>query len=234
MADISGRNAGIVIDLLFEGKDEQHAVNRTTDLRNALRPPCPNGRAYELNGAYAGRAQTFLESEIEVGRVDSDEGARAQRRNAVEQIAAHAQQPWKVTQHLNIAAHRQLAHMCPRIEAGRDHAVTADARKRKRRVASLQLGKYASRQQIARRLARDDGDAGCGTHQRMMPPLRITHEVTQQRDCRRGSRVFGRECVQRGDRPRRRSCRRGRRSCRRVAADSRFRCRSRGASAPRR
>ena len=89
--------------------------------------------------------------------------------DALQQLAAQAQQPRQVAQHFDVAAHGQLAHVVPRVESRLDHAVAADAAQAERGFASLQFGQHAGRQQVARRLAGDEGDAGGDVHQRMMP-----------------------------------------------------------------
>ena len=146
MADVGGRNAGVVIDLLFERKDQQHAINRACDLLDALAAPGPDRRADEVNRAHALPAQLLLEPQVEVRCVDTDKDLRSRREYALAQIAPQAQQSRQVAKDFDVATHGKLANVMPCVEAGADHPVASDTGAVHVGCALQYLGNDGSRQ----------------------------------------------------------------------------------------
>jgi hypothetical protein len=169
MPDIGRRDSCLIVDRLFEREHQQHPVDRACDLHDPFAPPGPDRRADEVHGPDAAGAQLLLESEVEIRRIHPDENRWPQCNGPSLQFAPQAQQPRQVTQDLDIAAHRDFAHMGPGIEPLGDHPVPTDTAAHQRRLTAAQFAHDLRGEQIARRLASDEGHAACSLHQRMMP-----------------------------------------------------------------
>ena len=126
--------------------------------------PRPDRRADEVHRANALPAQLFLERQVEIRRVDADEHLRLRRDHALAQRATKTQQARQMAQHLDVAAHRQLAHVVPRFESRSDHAVAADAGAVHDRARAADFGNYGRCKQIAGCLARDERDRAFARH----------------------------------------------------------------------
>ena len=77
MADIRCVNAGALINLLLEGEDQEHMVNRSADLVDALRTPGPNGRAHKMHGRNTAAAKFLLNAEIKVRCINAHKNTGA-------------------------------------------------------------------------------------------------------------------------------------------------------------
>ena len=77
MTDICCVNAGALINLLLEGEDQEHMVNRSADLVDALRTPGPNGRAHKMHGRNTAAAKFLLNAEVKVRRINAHKNTGA-------------------------------------------------------------------------------------------------------------------------------------------------------------
>src|SRR5258706_9740081 len=127
MADVGRLDARLLIQLSLKRKYKQHMIDRGANLFDSLRPPGPDRWAHVVNSAHPLRAHAGFNAKVEVWRINADEHLRRRRQDTTNQLRTQPQQPWQMAYNLGIAADRQLAHMPPGVEAGGDHAVTADA-----------------------------------------------------------------------------------------------------------
>src|SRR3546814_4021038 len=72
------------------------------------------------------RSEPFFHAQVEVRRVDADEGVGLPVQYPPAEAAAQLQQPRQVREHLGEAHHRQLLRVVPGLEAGRAHRIAAD------------------------------------------------------------------------------------------------------------
>ena len=158
MADIRGGDAMLLQQRGLEREQAEHMVGAARDLGRAAGAPGPDRRADEVDRLDAGVAQLVLETEIEVGRIDTDEGVGLVGDEALEQRIADALDLAVVAQHLDIAAHRQLVVWPPGGKAMLGHARAADAEGLQRRPALLQAAEQQAGEQVARSLAGDQRD----------------------------------------------------------------------------
>ena len=122
-----------------------------------------------MHDRHAAGAQLLLEPEVEVRRIDADEHGGPLLAQPSLPACAQPQQPRQVAQHLDVAAHRQFAHVRPGVEAGGDHAVAADTGAAQVRCAPAQFRNHSGREQVTRGLPGDEGAGAWLRHQRMMP-----------------------------------------------------------------
>ena len=137
-----------------------------------------------------GRLQLELDAEVEVGRVDADEGIGRLGEQPLDEPVADREDLAEVAEHLEIAAHRELVVRPPGGEALLGHARTADALGDER-AASARAGwraatppsrsPDASPATIAKR-----GDARghrrADDAQRAMPRFAAARKLADQRD----------------------------------------------------
>ena len=80
MADEFGFDAALAIELLFEGEDDEHAVDVALDELDAVLLPGPELRADEEDDGNAEAVEFLGELEVDVGEVDEDgDGGRRSR-----------------------------------------------------------------------------------------------------------------------------------------------------------
>ena len=117
MADVDRVDAVLGVDLGLERKDAEHQVGGLLDLLDPLAAPGPDRRADEVHRLHAGGAQLDLEVEVEVGRVDADEGVGLVLHQPLGQLVADADDLAEVAEHLDVAAHRELVVRPPGLKA---------------------------------------------------------------------------------------------------------------------
>ena len=185
MADVGRAHPGVREQFFLEWKNEQEVIDRALDQRDAPGPPRPDGGGHELHGAQPRRAQARLDAEIEVRRIHADEHVGPPAERALDQRAPQRQQPRQVAQDFRVAAHRQFAHVPPRVEAGRRHAFAADARIHPADDAFAQRRQHRRGEQIARGLARHHRDTRAHAHalQRTMPRVDSRTNSASRRRC---------------------------------------------------
>jgi hypothetical protein len=169
MADIAHRHAGLLVDRRLEREQAEHARHAARDALDAATAPGPDRRAHVVDGGHTGIAQLALQPQVEIGRIDADEGGRLVPEQAVEQAATDAGQVAVVLEHLEIAAHGQFLGRPPGVEAGRLHARPADADEVDIGPRIAQRLDQVRSQLVARRFAGDHGHRDAGGHYRMMP-----------------------------------------------------------------
>ena len=107
----------------------------------------------------AGCAQADFQIEVEVGRVNTNKQIRFFLQQALRQLTANAADLAIVTQHFDIAAHREFFGRPPGFESGRLHECAADAHEACSRKAPLQRIDQMGREQIAGGFPCDQCDA---------------------------------------------------------------------------
>ena len=164
------------VDLRLERKDAQHEVGRAADLVDPLAAPGPDRRADEMDRLHSRGLELDLDAEVEVGRVDADEGIGPGGEQALDEPAADRQDLAQVAEHLGIAAHRELVVRPP---GGKAAARPCAGRRslRRRARASARAGWPAASPRAGRprprpRPSRSAGRQESSTHgnaQRAMP-----------------------------------------------------------------
>jgi hypothetical protein len=139
----------------LEGEQAQHMVGAAGDRLDPARTPGPDRRTDEVDRLDAGRPQARLEAQVEVGRVDADEGVRSCGQQAIAKRVADAFDLAVVAQHLDIAAYGQLVVRPPGLEALSRHARAADADQARVRPALPHPAEQQSGEQVAGSLASD-------------------------------------------------------------------------------
>ena len=125
-----------------------------------LAAPGPDRRADEVDRLHARRFQLGLDAEVEVGRVDADEGIGLVGEQALDQAVPDREDLAEMAEHLEVAAHRELVVRPPGDEAALGHARAADAFGDEPRPARPQAGEQRAGEQVARSLARDHREPG--------------------------------------------------------------------------
>ena len=92
MSDIGGGNAVLLQQGRLERKQAQHVVCTAADGVNAVRPPGPDRRAYEMHRANALLTQVFFEAEIEIRSIHTDEQVGFFMQEPLLQLSANAPQ----------------------------------------------------------------------------------------------------------------------------------------------
>ena len=117
MADELHRHVGIAVQLLFERKNDQHAVGKPLHHAHAALSPCPQLRAYVIDDRDAELLDRGGKPEIEVGKVDDDEGLRLLGAGDVNQLPEHRQRPGNHPQRLDEPGDAETAvignQLCP-------------------------------------------------------------------------------------------------------------------------
>ena len=108
MAHEAGRHAVLAQQFGLKREQAQHIIAAGRHLLGAPAAPGPDGRADEVHGLHASGLQACFQSEVEVRRIDTDEGRRLVVQQAPGQRLADARDLAVVAQHLHIAAHGQL------------------------------------------------------------------------------------------------------------------------------
>ena len=125
-------------------------------------------------------AQIQFDVQVEVRRVDADEHVRLGRDQHLHQVLAPAQQFAQAAEHLHQAHDGQALHRKVRLQPFGLHARTADTDELDVGVALLERLHETGAEDIAGRLARDQGDAqlACGRlhGQRVMPRVELWME----------------------------------------------------------
>ena len=80
-----------------------------------------------MHGANTGSAQVALEVQIEIGRIDTNEGIGPVPQQPLLELVAYAHKLSVMTQHLDVAAHGQFFAGPPGREAATDHLRSTDA-----------------------------------------------------------------------------------------------------------
>ncbi len=111
-----------------------------------------------MHGADAGLAQLQFDAEVEVRRIDADEHVGTLVDQGADQAAAALEQLGQAAEHLDQAHHRQALHREVRIEALGLHARPADTDEADIGVAGLDGLHQAGAEDVAGRLAGDQGD----------------------------------------------------------------------------
>jgi len=123
-----------------------------------------------VHGADPGLAQLQLDAEVEVRGVDADEHVRLFVDQGADQPAAALEQFRQATEHLDQAHHRQALHGEIAVETLGLHARPTDADELCIGMAGLDGLHQAGAEDVAGRLAGDQGDLqGTGHAQRVMP-----------------------------------------------------------------
>src|SRR2546426_11123140 len=65
-------NAGLPVQLFFEGKDDQHFVDKVSDLFDSAFAPCPNLWADVIKDRCACLLQSLCQPEVEIGKVNEN------------------------------------------------------------------------------------------------------------------------------------------------------------------
>ena len=161
MADIRRRDTVARVDRRLEWKHAQHMVDRAAHLLDALAAPGPDRRADEMDRLDAGLLEPAFELEIEVGRIDADEGVGALVQQPLGEPPADARDLAVVPQHQDVAAHREAIMRPPGVETVSRHSRSADAERAQCRPACLQSAEQQSGEQIARGLAGHHREPRC-------------------------------------------------------------------------
>ena len=158
MAHIAGRHAGLLQQRRLEREEAQHVVGRRGQLVHPPAAPGPDRRADEVDGLEPGRLQAGLEAEVEVGRIDADEGGWTLRQQAIAELGAQRDELAVDLQRLGVAVHRKALAGPPRLEALGHHVGPADAGRLQRRPAGLQAAHQQAGEQVARGFASDHAE----------------------------------------------------------------------------
>ena len=121
MPDIARRDAVRLVQSRLEREQAQHMVDGAADLVHAPGTPGPDRRTDELDRLDAAGLEPRLESEIEVGRIDADEGVGWIAQQSLGELVADARDPAVVAQHLGVAAHGELVARPPGSKPMRRH-----------------------------------------------------------------------------------------------------------------
>ncbi|OIQ74139.1 hypothetical protein GALL_442130 [mine drainage metagenome] len=162
MTDVAGPDAGVGVNRRFEGKDAQHVIHRFADDLDALAPPGPDRRAHHVDDGDARLPQSAFELQVEIRRIDTDEGGRWRSDQPLAQAAADPQQFGQSHDHIGIAVDREAFTRPPGIEALGLHARAADACRAQAGGTRVQRTQHMRRQQISGRFSRDKGQGGDG------------------------------------------------------------------------
>ena len=127
MTDVGDVDAGIAIDLRFEGKHHQHVRDGSRDFLDPPAAPGPDRRTDEMHGRNPGGFQAGLEREVEVGCIDTDENRRRFAQQLLFQRSLDRLDLAIMRQHLEQAAHCQFFHWPVAAKAGLLHARSANA-----------------------------------------------------------------------------------------------------------
>src|SRR3546814_1224985 len=144
-----------------------------SDLFRALLAPRPHRRADVVHRAHAALLEPFFHAQVEVRRVDADEGVGLPVQYPLAEAAAQLQKPRQLRQHRGEVHHRQLLRVVPGLEAGRAHRIAADAGELRVRETRAQLFDQSRAEQVAGGFAgakrdalwRGIGDSGFGIRQ---------------------------------------------------------------------
>ena len=127
MSDVLHRHAVLAQKLDLERKYAEQQIDRSTQRFDPTRSPGPHGRAHVVHGLDTGIAQLSLQTEIEIGCVDSDKAVRWILSPALRQTPAQAQQARQMPNDLGQAHDGQRIHGNPAIQTFRLHPLAPDA-----------------------------------------------------------------------------------------------------------
>ena len=153
MPDELHRHAGLAVDGLLERKDDEHAIGKAADRLQPCRAPGPDLRADVIDHGHAKFPDPRGEPEVEVGRVDHNQGVRAIDAGGVNEPPQRGKRTGHLRNRFGEARHRDVAIIVDQTAAGRLELRTAEARNRQRVIERTELARERSRVQIARRLA---------------------------------------------------------------------------------
>ncbi len=112
-----------------------------------------------MGGGQPGLAQLALETEVEVGGVDADHDIGSPGQRIAPELAAHADQPGQVTEHLDQPHHREGLQGKAAVDALLDHARPADAAELDAGMTGLEGTHQAGAEDIPGELAGHQVDA---------------------------------------------------------------------------
>src|SRR6185437_11803271 len=127
VADKIHGNSSIAIDLLLEGKDNDHAIYEPPDNANASGAPRPYLRPDEIANWNAGVFHATRNSQMSAWRVDKYGEGGAAARGFRRQLALHTHDGWNFMQHLGDADDCNFVVVGNQFDAGLSHARAAHA-----------------------------------------------------------------------------------------------------------
>ena len=170
MADVSHRNTLFIVQCWLEGKKSQNAVYGSADFVDPFASPSPDRWANVVDGRNATLFKGFLQRQIEIWRIDTDENIRRIGQEAFLEIAPDPRNFPVVLEHFDIPTDREFFQRIPDIKALPLHFRPANAVEPRVGKACFEGLYEMARQQVAGRLAGNHGDAydTAGGH-RIMP-----------------------------------------------------------------
>ena len=127
MADIGHAHRVLAIKIGLEREQAQNQIAAFGDAAYAALPPGPDGRTDVVHGLDATLAQSPLQPQIEIRRVDADHAAGAVVAEALHQFRPQAKQARQLLDHFGQAHHRQRVDGLDGLTTGGDHARTGHA-----------------------------------------------------------------------------------------------------------
>ena len=127
MTNVRGRNARLGVDFGLEREQAEDVVNSLGDRFDAPGTPRPDRRADEVHHRHTRLPHGDLDVEIEVRRIDADEGQRRIGQQILLESFADSEDLTQLAKHFHVAVDRQLVHRPIGLEALLGHARAADA-----------------------------------------------------------------------------------------------------------